>query len=261
MRALIVLIGEAFRDVENNKDKKRGLPHTYDDQMVACKSHIEFINMLSTKYNIVADVVVDTYTTQYDSDLINIYMPHLKHNHFHPYLLGWDNIYFHSLTIIKDILDDYDFVHYFRIDLFLKPFFINNFVYINKVRFSSVCFTKSNYHLYNGLPRIADMMVYVPKLYYRLFHDRTYLLIHEAYSVLLRFNVPRNDITFYTPTYHDSNTMLDWNPLYRVVNRPEATTWHDKGLMYDEETDTHKVEYHDFPFKVMEPDGSLTNPP
>ena len=73
MKGLFLFIGESFR-YGSQKTQIRGTKESYDEQIKACKSHIKFIENVEQKYNLEkSDVVISSYTTTYDAELIAIY--------------------------------------------------------------------------------------------------------------------------------------------------------------------------------------------
>jgi len=81
--------------------------------MKAAKSHMEFIQHIQP-----IDVYLSSYTTKYDSDLLDVYKPNLIGYHFHDQLIGQKNLIHHGIQQIKL---SYDFIFIVRIDIFLKP--------------------------------------------------------------------------------------------------------------------------------------------
>jgi len=68
-------------------------------------------------------------------------------------------------------------------------------------------------------------MLYVPSQYYEAFHDNKVHLHHDCYEEYPTY-MP---VGFMVATYHDSDSEKDWNPIYKIVNRPETTTWASEG--------------------------------
>lgn len=246
MKCLLVFIGACFR-YGNSMEQKYGMQEAVPEQAEAFASHLRFIKKLKA-LSIECDTVVNTYSTQYDHKILDIYKP--ARHAFCTDLVGWINLYKGSVNLVNEIIDGYDFVHYIRIDLVLKSFFIDNFVLSDKIRYSSLCFIKNNYHkCISGSPRVADLLLFVPKEFFRLFTERHLIMAHQSFDTLLECNVPRDKIGCYTNTYHDSDSNKDWNPFYRIANRKETTEWYTNGFVYDFENDVHQVPADSFLFK------------
>lgn len=72
MKGLLLFLGEYFR-LGGQALRYIGFPQTYQGQMDACKTHIDFIKHITNKYNMDIDVFISTYETQYTNELINMY--------------------------------------------------------------------------------------------------------------------------------------------------------------------------------------------
>jgi hypothetical protein len=225
---LFVIVGGCFR-------AGVGRPDPYEEQKLACMTHIDLFQHIQHKFHMNIDVILHTYTTAYDKDIISWYDKYLIASHFYPKLIGYDGLYMGTLEKIIGILPEYDFVHYLRVDLYLKPFFKQLFTVNDAhIKYSSICFCKDNWHVtHRNLPRVADLMVYIPKIRFHLLHDKRNILNHHAIHEIVDSCVPLSDVMFYVMTYHDSDSGKDWNPLYRIVNRPECKHWHSRGKQYD----------------------------
>ena len=76
MKGLLLFLGESFR-YGGQGSRYVGVPESYQGQIDACKTHINFIKYSIEKYNIDIDVFISTYETQYTNDLLNIYNEHI----------------------------------------------------------------------------------------------------------------------------------------------------------------------------------------
>ena len=71
MKGLFLFIGESFR-FGSQMTRIRGTKESYDEQIKACISHIKFIENIEQKYNLEkSDVIISSYTTNYDAELID----------------------------------------------------------------------------------------------------------------------------------------------------------------------------------------------
>ena len=165
-------------------------------------------------------VSINSYTTQYDNELIDIYKDVLYDNVFYNTLLGQNGLIHNCINRIDNI-NDYDFILCIRIDLFLKDNFMEIFKPDNdKILFPSICFEP--YHKTGIHPRVNDTMVYIPKIYIDFFKQNRVNLTHETwYDLVEKYNFNYNQLDTMLNTYHDSDSAKDYNPIYYIVNRPE----------------------------------------
>lgn len=225
MKACIILFGEAFR-LGNQHTRNTGAKESYHEQMKASHSHMKFIH----DAHLDADVYISSYSTKFDNDLLQVY----QHVHpiFHPSLIGQVALIQKAIHSIPN-LNVYDFVLILRIDLFLKPYFTTNFTPWNTIRWPSICF-KPYHKTGSGHPRVNDTMLYVPKKYFP-YLDTIYQTedTHAQWEYLLQHSpLTYEDLDTMVPTYHDSDSNKDNNPLYYIVNRPESSIHHNKGHIF-----------------------------
>tara|TARA_B110001469_G_C9636995_1_gene319504 strand:+ start:248 stop:958 length:711 start_codon:yes stop_codon:yes gene_type:complete len=228
---LFLFIGESFR-LGNQLTRNRGSVESYPEQIKASHSHINFIDNCIDKFNIKkASVYISTYNTKYNDNLISIYEKYLLNHDIYDKVSGLPNNLFHkSILKIKNI-EDYDFVFYIRIDLFLKQEFIDIFdPTIKKILFPTICWYKDR--KCGKHPRVNDVMLFIPKKYYKyiknfkIYHDNWYVLIETT-------DLTYEDLDTMIHTYHDSDSYKDFNPLYYIVNRPESKETHSNGYIFD----------------------------
>ena len=141
---------------------------------------------------------------------------------------GLNQLFINSIN--ENNLDNYDFVLYFRIDLFLKDFFSDIFNPKWKtIRYPCICWKHDS--VYNGKPRVNDMILYVPKKYFNIINKIS--ICHESWFLLINeLNLTDDDLDVMINTYHDSDSQKDLNPLYYIVNRPESTIWHSENEIF-----------------------------
>jgi hypothetical protein len=226
MKCLFIILGESFR-LGGQNTRIRGGSESFVPQIDASNTHIALINFLKNKYNLDSDVSIGTYTTQYDNDLLSIYKENLIDYKIYDDLIGINGLFQDAISRNLDNIDNYDFVFYLRVDLYLKDHFSEIFTPIwSDIRFPTVCWKKHSTYL--GKPRVNDLMLYIPKKYFDKM-DRM-ILGHEAWH---RFNydleIPDADMDVMINTYHDSDSEKDRNPLYYIVNRPESAIWHSEN--------------------------------
>jgi len=85
-KGLFVIIGECFRK-GNQGTRTKGSPDSYFDQKKAIESHIFLINFLEKKYKIKIDIVLNSYSTIYNDEIINWYKNNIiKYNFLSDYI-------------------------------------------------------------------------------------------------------------------------------------------------------------------------------
>ena len=234
-RGLFLFFGECFR-WGGQYTKNRDSDISYEPQKRACMSHKQIIQQIETSgYEI--DIAFASYETKWETDLCDWYSKKPVYSKFHSELDGQETICRSALACID--LNKYTFIQIIRIDLELKPLFIKRFnPEWSKIMFPAVCwlfaedFKKCNRSIWN-CPRIIDCSIFVPRKFFNLIKNQFYLN-HDAwfyYKHHAGSYQPEMDVMI--RTFHDSNTQNDWNPLYRIVGRPEANTWRSRGFIHD----------------------------
>jgi hypothetical protein len=223
MKGLVVFTGGSFR-LGSQGNTSLGDSLSYTQQIEAAQSHIHFLKNLNV------DVRICTYSTQYDTKLVNVY------KHYKPCvrfikggLLGLDSLFHMCL----DDIEEYDYLIYIRLDLFLKDHFSEVFDPTwDTIRFPTICWKQDS--VIGKHPRVNDAMLFVPKKYF--IHLPYIHITHETWRLLVsEGHLTSNDLDTMINTYHDSDSEKDYNPLYRVVNRPEQLHWHSKGYVFNKE--------------------------
>jgi len=245
MKGIFLLLGEAFR-TGGQGSRVKGEIRSLLEQEIACYSHIDFIKFLKKEYNIDIKVFVTSYHTRYDKKLLKIYKNYLVGNAVYDRPLGLNKLYDQSMKKIKK--SEYDFIFIIRLDLFLKPYLFKVFKPWDKIMYPTVCWTlHGRDHMYKNFPRINDMIMYIPKKYFYC----NIRICHESWFFLRRQNgkLRNNEIGTMIKTFHDSDSQKDWNPLYRIVNRPQSKNWYSKGQEFninnrkDKFIDKSNIEY------------------
>jgi len=224
MNGLILLLGESFRSI-NKGQRVRGLPESYDEQIKACKSHIAFIENIKN-----ISVFISSYTTQYDDELLSIYQKYLVGHKFYDNVIGLNSLFHESIKSVNNI-QQYDFVLFIRIDLFLKDKFTEVFdPNIIRILFPTICWKQGS--VVRGKPRVNDMMLFIPKKYYSYIKDIE--VYHNAWAILVeKTDLKKEDLDAMIDTFHDSDSAKDFNPLYYIVNRKECQVWHSKNDIFN----------------------------
>lgn len=234
-KGLLVFFGESFRwggQYTNNRDSDE----SYEPQKRASLSHTKLIRTIEQK-GVSMDIAFASYRSKWTDDLLSWYPVNPVYAKFHEELKGQQAI---CKTAIENVdLDAYDFVHFVRIDLELKPLYITRFdVEWTKVMFPAVCWlfasdpSKANRSIWD-CPRVIDTMLFVPRRFFTLIKSQFYLN-HDAWFYY-KHHAGQYDVQMdvMIRTFHDSNTENDWNPLYRIVGRPESKTWRSRGFIHD----------------------------
>jgi len=240
MKGLIIIIGESFR-LGGQGTRVRGLTESYNPQINACNSHIRFINHIKLKYKCDIDIYLSTYTTKYNNDLIEIYKENLVYYRFFNNVIGINELF---KNCINNINNDYDFIFYFRVDLYLKEHFLEIFnPKWTTIRFPTICWKKDS--VYHNKPRVNDMMLYIPNRFHNKINKM--VICHEAwYNFFHNLNISDNDMDVMINTYHDSDSQKDYNPLYYIVNRPESKIWNSEHEIFTKEKDSTNKNQENF---------------
>jgi hypothetical protein len=157
---------------------------------------------------------------------------------FLPEPLGYERLLESAVSENLAELQLQDFVLVLRVDLVLKPLFMRLFdPAADRLLYSSVCMLP--YHvLHDNIPRAADMVLFVPRRHLEVFlrgrpPGGGFLTHHGFESCRARGLRWPEDVGVYLPTFHDSDSEKDWNPLYRIANRPESRCWQSRGRTVD----------------------------
>lgn len=226
MKGLLILFGESFR-LGGQGNRNRGSNISFNPQINAANSHIMFLRHLKTSMNIHMNVYISSYDTKFNNDLIKIYSNELIGYKFYNNLIGQNKLIHNAIDNIKDI-NDYDFILFMRIDLYLKDNFFKIFqINENKILFPSICFKP--YHKVKNHPRINDMMMYIPKKFFNKINIID--ISHNTWcDLVINHKFTYDDFDVMLNTFHDSDSAKDFNPIYYIVNRPENTIQHTKDI-------------------------------
>jgi hypothetical protein len=233
MKCLILIFGESFR-TGSQYSRVRGGDESYEEQIKACHNHLKFFKFLEEKYDsLKISVSLLTYTTKFDKDLENIYHDYIIKYESLDNLIGLNGLFHRSYSNIN--LDDFDFILYFRIDLYLKDHFFEIFDPSWKtIRFATILWLR--YQVYDNFPTSNDMIIFIPKKYF-IYLSSINLFNHCTWKYLiLNAKLSNDDLDIMINTFHDSDSQKDFNPLYYIVNRPQNTKWHDEGLIFNKLT-------------------------
>lgn len=246
MRLLFLIAGGSFRK-GSSQNRNYGVEDTevYNNQIKIAKRHMEFLNHIKHKYNIEIDIVLSTYSTSYDNDLISIYKNNIVGEYIYPFNNGMGLKGIHNLFHLayKNHLNNYNGIFFFRVDIFLKQKLFDIFNPFSKkilfpfiVSINNITSGKIDHINPDGHPVHSDMLLFVPEKYFRVINYIN--LGHATWSELVGgcfgFVKHENPILYYDDfdvmidTHHDSDSGLDCNPLYYTINRGICEKWHDK---------------------------------
>jgi len=230
-KGLVVYYGGGFRDGPNLssiQDTVKG----YNNQFYASKSHIKLNNVLTNKgYDM--DSLVCSYHSKYESlfklwyNPFDIILNTIKVNG--KSTDGRDSLIKNCIKNMNDLkMEEYDFVLFIRIDLFLKRDFFD----VLNLKSDKVQFLAHNFYTgHCGFtdkkdPEVVDLILYVPKKHFHML-DNKFKLNHNAWTYYKKqYNLTNDDLGFMTDKRFDSNSYLDLNPFYVISGRPENKKEH-----------------------------------
>jgi hypothetical protein len=223
--------GGSFRDGHNgtaNQDTEKG----FDSQFYSTQTHIKLTEIIKEKgYDV--DTIINTYHSTYESNLTKWYKPYeILYNQLNKTIKstdGRDKLIRASIKNIKNMTpDDYDFILFIRIDLFLKPSFYKVLnIESNQIQFLAHTQNK----IYCGFtpdkdPEVVDLILFVPKKYFYILNNN-FKLNHNAWSYYKKqYSLSNDDLSFMSDLKFDSNSYLEYNPYYIISGRPENKVVH-----------------------------------
>ena len=231
-KGLVCYYGGAFRDGQNGSSKQDS-EKGFDSQYYSTQTHLKLTEVIKSKgYSV--DTIINTYHSTYENILTTWYKPYeILLNHINKKIkstVGRDNLISSAIKNIKKITpDDYDFILFIRIDLFLKP----DFYKLLNTKSDKIQFLAHNF--YQGHcgfteekdPEVVDLILFVPKKYFYILNDN-FKLNHNAWSYYKKqYLLTDSDMSFMTDLRFDSNTYLDYNPYYIISGRPENKIIHN----------------------------------
>lgn len=242
----IVLFGDSYRI----KGKGHALPGSYEGQMKAFKSHVDFIKQIEEKKDIKCSISIYTLSTAFDKDTSSFWegtgIPVITSDFATKYPGTRDN----SLCInarkalMPPNADQFDYAFFLRIDLILKPIFAQVITFDpERILFPCSCFINWPGHgrgwhkMPDGTPRVQGVMAIVPQKWYRQMHSVMNTFGHDTWSNLARAHkMGKDNMGFFLQTYHDADSLKDWNPLYYMWDRPGDPTWNSINFEINHDT-------------------------
>jgi hypothetical protein len=229
-KCLLVYYGGSFRE-GNIGSTTSDTQYGYEAQKNASITHAKLKKVLNKK-GYQTDIIINTRHTDYKSDLMKWYNPfNIIINNIPIKTHGKDYMIQSAVNNIDKLnKDDYDFILFVRIDLFLKP----DFYKILNTESNKINFLANNYNprdcknIINkqGDPEIVDLFIYIPKKYYYML-DNKFKLEHNSWEYYKKtYKLSDNDMEFMTTLKFDSNSIIDNNPYYVMGSRKENTELH-----------------------------------
>lgn len=217
-KLLVIITGEAFRS-GGYKSRTRDNPESYLEQIRASKSQMNFIDFIKQKLDLAVTISLNCYKTEYISDLLEIYSPDANHSEKYPDAIKQKHQSYKAI-IDTDNANQFDIILLLRVDLLIKDYLCKHFELWDKIMFPF-----KDVGDCNGYPRVCCTMMYIPKRFIDMvikkkIHD---IVMHTSYYWCVEAGLnPKTDIGFFVDVIKDSNTQFMMNPVYTIVNRPEA---------------------------------------
>lgn len=230
---LICYYGGAFRD-GGNTSSLQDTDIGYNGQYYATQTHLKLTEVLNKKgYKV--DTIINTYHSTYEKELTKWYNVYdIIFNTLNKKINstdGRDKLIRSSINNIKNLTpNDYDFILFIRIDLFLKP----DFFKILDINSDKINFIANNYDTNSCIthntykdPVVVDLFLFVPKKYFYIL-DEKFKLSHDSWSYYKKtYKLNDTDLGFMTNDVFDSNSYRDINNYYLMVSRKENLKVHN----------------------------------
>jgi hypothetical protein len=246
MRGLIILAGESFRD-GGRASRTTATQQSYDWQKEATDSHIRFFKHIEQKHGVTLDISLNSYQTKYSQDLLGWYKEdfNLIREYFGPKATGFNRNIKMAIRRIDVDNTDYDFIFVLRLDLLLKDALFDAFdprwtnlmfpcawVWFHEYYRNDKTKKLGKFECGYTYPLIVDTMVFFPK---RLFQTSLqFTFDHWCWEALIcRLGLTYDDMDMMIDTFHRPDSKMNWNPLYRMVSRPESDTWDFRGKKFN----------------------------
>jgi hypothetical protein len=178
------------------------------------------------------NVLIYTYPTKYEKDLRSWYtypMTYYEKKRY-PFKKA-ENALISYMRITKKVDRSYDFVLFTRLDIVLKP---PSYTLINplwdKIYFFSQSKSVDACGFYEGnIPSVNTTLQFIPKKMFGVLDHTS--VNHDAWKKY--YNLGIKELDFMVDEYYRADTYEDYNPYYKVANRPETHIHYDKGKKID----------------------------
>lgn len=191
-----------------------GKSWTVRNQKLAFESQIQLIEHLEKKHECEIDIIIDTFTTQYDNIIKDLFKNKaIEFNFIKTLDRETVSAFNRAVYRITPKLVNYDFFIISRNDVYFKKS-IFDLINTNEEEI------KYTFDLSHDL--VGDLFFFIPKIYFdaiELF--KLCLWDHHGYKQFVNKNYPDCVISPYILSQHDSDSAKCWNPLYKIVGRPE----------------------------------------
>ena len=219
-RVLLVLTGESYRS-GSQMSRTRGTGDYINLQKKASTSHINLINTIKNTHT--TDVLINTHALNNadDTHLLDFYKTNCNvvKSDFHEKRFSNENEMLNdTYDNVQSIIDNYDYILFIRIDIYLKKFFIENLSFDDKIMFAHID-SNINVESNNIFNICQQIMLYPKNLFHVIKNKLIYDETHGIRNKLVNNNVSINDIRYFINTLHVCSTDLGWNPLYIQVGR------------------------------------------
>jgi hypothetical protein len=227
-KCLLVYYGGAFRD-GNIGTTTHDTNYGYEAQERASITHTKLKKLLNKK-GFQTDIIINTRNTKYINKLEDWYSPfNMIINNLSNRIHGKNYMIQSAVKNINKLdKNEYKFILFIRIDLFLKPEFYN----VINTDADKILFLANNYNPKNckdsrmNSPEIIDLFIFIPKKYYYILDDN-FNLNHNSWSYYkAKYKLDDTDMGFMSEIKFDSNTYIDKNPFYVMGSRKENTELH-----------------------------------
>jgi hypothetical protein len=231
-KCLIVYYGGSFRE-GNIGSTLSDTKYGYETQKHASITHAKLKKVLNEK-GYQSDILVNTRDTVYKKDLMNWYNPfNIILNNLPKELHGKDIMIQNCIKNINKLnKEEYNFILFIRIDLFLKP----DFYKILDTESNKIMFMANNYDTNScetkdkNDPVIVDLFLFIPKKYYYIL-DNKFNLNHNSWTFYKKnYKLTNEDMKFMTNDIFDSNSFRENNKYYIMSSRKENKNVHNKNL-------------------------------
>ena len=252
-KCLIVYYGGSFRE-GNIGSTLHDTQYGYESQKNASITHAKLKQILNKK-GYETDILINTRHTEYKKDLLNWYNPfNIIINKIPIQIHGKDYMITSCIENINNLKkEEYKFILFIRIDLFLKPDFFN----VLNTESNKIMFLANNYdakrcsNYNNGQPEVVDLFLYIPNKYFYIL-DNKFKLNHDALSYLKKkYKLIDDDFNFMTNKIFDSNSFIDLNPYYVMGSRSENKEMHTKQLFENKKINKKYCKYDTYYQKYL----------
>jgi len=234
-KGLLLLFGESFRE-GGEGTRLRDTEASFEPQKIASESHVQFCQHIKNKYDITMDILINTYDTKYENELKSWYQDYdLK------YMSNKELIGFKLVQDAVDSIDtnQYDFIFITRMDILIKPYFLDIFnPEWNKIYFAfqeTTGWDKCGFWPDSSEslePILSPIFEFIPKKYFKVLNKVD--VEHYAWrNYKNEFGLKDDEMDFMIDTHHATSSDLGYNPMYKMVSRPETKYWYDKDKKID----------------------------